>query len=657
MLTRLISLGALSLASLLAQPNLSIRLPERTRLLEDQRLDVVIELRNATASGPLRVTADGTDISSRFGTPRSVDLDCNVTQDTVFRADLLSFTKSGQIRLTASVPTNMGVASASREITVYPFQMRGRGRNVILFIGDAMGTTYRDAARLVSRSVENSAGLPGLRGGYFDNLLEMDKMPVSGMAMTYASDRVVPDSANTASTWSNGNKIFYNALNVLEDGSDCYWRAAGRNSATLAAMTDNPRLETLWEYLKRKHNYRAGIVTTADVTDATPAGEGAHVAHREARAEISRQYINNPFLGGRPIFDVILGGGMEQFEADKRADGRNLINEFRSLGYQYVTGAAELRRVTAASGRLLGLFRRGNNASLHSSGIRATPDGNMNVAYDKLGLKRPASEPQADFGGFEDQPMLDLMTQKAIEVLGGPGGDQPFILMVEGASIDKQSHPNHAAGVIWDTIELDKSVGVARRFLHSRRQNDTLVVVSADHDQSMHIIGLTEIDDNDLFDRSTSFELTMNSPVGEQKARVFKDSNTNVRAGYNYSRSGGDPNSTGREGPPAYVYGNIPGVSGFPDYIDKNGDGYPENEQVGNKGRRRLSVGFRTGNHTGSSVPVTAEGAGALLFTGWMDQGDLMFKMAHAASGDASDLDQALDRMLRNDTFVKTPGK
>ena len=29
--------------------------------------------------------------------------------------------------------------------------------------------------------------------------------------------------------------------------------------------------------------------------------------------------------------------------------------------------------------------------------------------------------------------------------------------MVEGASIDKQSHPNQAAGTIWDTIEFDKA--------------------------------------------------------------------------------------------------------------------------------------------------------------------------------------------------------
>jgi alkaline phosphatase len=59
------------------------------------------------------------------------------------------------------------------------------------------------------------------------------------------------------------------------------------------------------------------------------------------------------------------------------------------------------------------------------------------------------------------------MTAKAIATLGKRGG--PFILMVEGASIDKQSHSNHAAGQIWDTIEFDKAIGVGRAWAKSER--------------------------------------------------------------------------------------------------------------------------------------------------------------------------------------------
>ena len=82
--------------------------------------------------------------------------------------------------------------------------------------------------------------------------------------------------------------------------------------------------------------------------------------------------------------------------------------------------------------------------------------------------------------------------------------------------------------------------------------------------------------------------------------------------------------------------GSNPGQGdGFPDYVDSNGDGYPENDN-----RYKLVVGYRTGHHAGSSVPITAEGAGALLFTGYFDQTDVFFKMARAL-GDTRVVDKA----------------
>jgi alkaline phosphatase len=68
-------------------------------------------------------------------------------------------------------------------------------------------------------------------------------------------------------------------------------------------------------------------------------------------------------------------------------------------------------------------------------------------------------------------------------------------------------------------------------------------------------------------------------------------------------------------------------------------------------------VGWRTGDHTGSSVPVTAEGPGALLFTGYMNQTDIMFKIAAALSSDTSLLDQAVRWLLRGESYPSTFGK
>jgi alkaline phosphatase len=84
--------------------------------------------------------------------------------------------------------------------------------------------------------------------------------------------------------------------------------------------------------------------------------------------------------------------------------------------------------------------------------------------------------------------MLDNMARAAINSLSSssPGG---FFLMIEGASIDKQAHAQDAERAIWDTIEFDRAVGVAKRFAEetnsdSDPNNDTLVVVTADHETS-----------------------------------------------------------------------------------------------------------------------------------------------------------------------------
>jgi alkaline phosphatase len=654
-------------------PSLRIPLPERTRLLQGQLVDLVLEVRNAKAVSGLKVTAGSTDLTAKFGAAAAADLDCG-TPGMVLRANLQSFDTPGNVALTVSLTADTTPVTDTRNIEVRAFQLPADGvrRNVVLFIGDAMGTAYRDAARLVSRSIVDANGKNSLREGFFDNLLEMDKMPVSGMSMTYGSDSVVPDSANTGSNWATGNKTFLAAVNSFADGTDCKWRFNGQTNATnLSFMTDNPRVENLWQYLKRRFGYRTGIVTTADVTDATPAVEGAYTAYRQTRAEIARQYLENPMLNNQPAFDVIFGGGRDQFLAAGRKDGRNLVQEFQDRGFRYITTASDLKALSYGQ-PTLGLFRGNATPAAGSNGLAAT-DSNMTVAYDKLGLTRPASEvaPNA-FGADTDQPMLDLMTQKAIDVLSQSFSSPGFILMVEGASIDKESHPNSAAGTIWDTIEFDKAVGVARSWSAKRFRRDTLVVVTADHDQSMSIIGVSNIPDAQYFDRNTSVKASLTSPRGDQSLTVFGDSYSNARAGLPFinSSGNGDFSASRVNSGATFMPGAFPltstaadpfsdtyvAYSGFPGYPLDAKTGYPANSAAG-KTLRRLAVGFRTGDHTGSSVPVTAEGPGAFLFTGYMDQTDIFFKMAVSLAGDTADGDKFIDTVLTDTKYPKTFGK
>ncbi len=563
---------------------------------------------------------------------------------------MVGFQTPGWVRLEVRLTAPQGNFRAVKDISVQPFARPARLKNVMLYIGDGMTEAWRDVGRIIGRSVETVPGVPGLREGFYDRLLEMDRMPVAGAIMHHSMDRVIPDSAPTAHMLATGNKTFDGALGVFPDGTDCRFGAAA-DDRTIPFALDNPRIENIAEYLKRRFGYRVGIVTTASVVDATPAGFGAHTGDRDTGFEIVRQYLENPFLGGAPIADVLMGGGGENFDPALRPDKRNLYGEFAGKGYTIVRTATEMRGVHRATSRLLGIFKT-SVTTVHSSGVRVSSASHMNVAYDKLGLTRPGSESLPSFGGWNDQPMLEQMTEKAIELLAGPEGNQPFFLMVEAASIDKQSHSNHLAGSAWDVIEFDNAVGVGRAWAAKRKPQDTLMVATSDHGQPMVIIGLAEMSDADYYDRTGNLTMTVTSPIGTHTTRIFKDVHTNVRGMIPWGSAG-----SGRTGPPAEAHQDIYGAMGFPDYVDANGDGYPENRESGGKGRRRIAVGFRTGNHTYETLPLSAEGPGALLFTGYYDQTDVPLKIAAAIATDTSEMDAIIQKILHTSAFPRTPGK
>lgn len=553
-------------APLAAAPAVNIALPERFRVLTEQMFDLRIEATGLTdTNASIRILLDGTEATAEFGTPEiTTNNDNNAGNlDKAWTFRGVGLADAGVAQILVEVTDTSGQAGTGvRRIGVQAFKQGNfPKKNVILFIGDAMGATYRDAGRIVAKSQNNA-----FRGGFFDDLQEMDKMPYSGMVMTYAQDNIVPDSANTATAWATGNKTINGAVNTFADNTDY--------KGTRAAQLDNPRVETLWSYLKRLHGYKAGIVTTSEVTDATPAGEGGYSINRNNKEDIAKQYVEGAFSSG-PVFDVILGGARNHF-ISRTTDSRNLSTELVGMGFTNVNSRTELNALSSLTppDKLLGLF--------HPT--------NMTVAYDKLGLLRPSDESSTANAAFPDQPFLDEMTARAIATLSK--GNSPFILMVEGASIDKESHSNKAAGQMWDTIEFDKAVGVGRAFAAATAaQRKTLTLVSADHDQSMHIIGV--VDTN------------------------VANATQNVRSGIGY---------TGLTG----------GVSRLPDYSDPNGDGYPDNTN-----RYRIAVGYRTGDHTGSTVPITAEGSGAALFSGVFDQTDIFFKMAKVVSSNTTALDEA----------------
>src|SRR5436190_8807911 len=131
-------------------PSMRFALPERTRLLQGQLVDLVVEIRKASAISGFKVTLGGTDITARFGAPQPALLDCDTSPDLVVRANFQSIDVPGSAVLRAEATAGGTSISDSRTLEARAFNPAGP-RNVILFIGVAMGTAYRDAARLVSK--------------------------------------------------------------------------------------------------------------------------------------------------------------------------------------------------------------------------------------------------------------------------------------------------------------------------------------------------------------------------------------------------------------------------------------------------------------------------------------------------------------------------
>jgi alkaline phosphatase len=469
------------------------------------RFDIRVEATNAPggeAPRGLTVTLDGVDVTAKnilapgdggergrggVGTPDGYEpardrAAAAPPHTTNFLQRDVTLASAGSHTLTA---TTADGATATVKWDVFAWQESTATtppvRNLILLLGDGMGIAVRTAARVLSR---------GYRHGKADGRLAMDTMEATGLVMTSALNALITDSAPGMSSYVTGHKAANNMAGVYPDNT---WPARARGDQETPrdglGLFDNPRTEYLGALLRRTRGagFNVGIVTTADVTDATPAANAIHSSNRLASEEIASRYLDERRLNG---VSVLMGGGLCQFverpapdASCGRRDGRQLEREFRRAGFTRVLSRTELKALGTganAPAALLGLF-------LHSQ---------MSVAFDKIGAGVYSDELVGDAARpFRDQPMLEDMTQAALASLEAhsPKG---FYLMVEGASIDKQEHIVDAERAIWDAIEFDRAVGVALDFARRTNSdadpaNDTLVIVTADHETGgMALIGV-----------------------------------------------------------------------------------------------------------------------------------------------------------------------
>ncbi|MEH2504893.1 alkaline phosphatase [Bradyrhizobium sp. AZCC 1578] len=550
---------------------------DRAEILSGAQFDFKVEFPDKVDPAKLKVTVNGQDYAVAFGRAGTfVDREDGKDQSALMLRDV-AVTAPGPVVVEA------GDGTRSRKVTwtVYDTGPR-RAKNVILFIGDGMSLSHRVGARLLSKGIAEGKSL---------GKLAMDDMPHMALVATAGSDSIITDSANSASAYATGHKSAVNAMGVYAD----------RTRDPL----DDPKVETIASLARRRLNLSIGIVSNTEIEDATPA---AMVAHTRRRAEYDP--IVEQFFAAKP--EVLLGGGSANFlpkaASGKRKDDVDYIARFREAGYPVATTASELNALSAKpeTRRLLGLFA----------------SGNMDGALDRKFLKGGGVKK------FPEQPDLTEQVQAALDVLSR--NEAGFFLMVESGMIDKYAHLLDMERAVYDTIMLDNAVRLARDWA-SKRGDDTLILVVADHSHPNSLVGTI----ND--DMSTTPNVPFRERVGVYDKAGFPNYPAPDADGYPsrvdvsrrlaiFSASLPDHYETFR---PKLDDPNAPTVKGDDPATFKANEKYKDVPgAVLRPGNLPAMIGASV--HSGEDVILTAAGPGSERVRGSMDNTEVFRVMAEA---------------------------
>lgn len=466
-----------------------------------------------------------------------------------------------------------GQAAIERAKALKP--IKKQAKNVILFIGDGMGVTTLTAARIMEGQMRGESGE--------ENRLAFENFPYTAFSKTYSANQQTSDSAPTMSAMMTGVKTDEGILSVNQQVVRGDYRTVfGNETKTFLETAEDAGKST-------------GIVTTARLTHATPGACYAHTADRDWESDrdiadrskdaanarfpdIARQLIE--FRHGDGL-EVALGGGRSKFlpkeakdpeYADKtgeRLDARNLPDEWTAK-----------RKDAAYVWNKQQFDRIDPKKTKHLLGL-----------FERSHMQYEFDRPKDTAG----EPSLSEMATKATDILAN--NKKGYFLMVEAGRIDHAHHEGNAFRALREAIELSNAV---RAVASKVNLEETLIIVTADHSHTFtmagypargnNILGLVrEVDDNGLL---------------EEKPRADKNKLPYTTLGY--------ANGLGARNEPRKALTEEEVTN--PDYLQE------------------AVVPLANETHGGEDVAIFAEGAGAYLVRGSMEQ-NWIFQVMLEASG------------------------
>lgn len=258
---------------------------------------------------------------------------------------------------------------------------------VVLFIGDGMGVNHTLNTELYTGEQ-----------AYFSSFATITMMETNSLSG-------LTDSAAAATAMATGHK-----------GYNEYIAVDKTTSANFVSITE----------LAKRDRYGAGVVTSDEITGATPSGFSAHAGSRNNNAEILLSQETSPI-------DLLLGEGKYSSVYQDR---------FKKQGWTWATS-------------MDGLSTRRNRFVATFTEV-VPEDGNATT------------------------PTLTQLATYAIEYMEAnyPTG---YFLMIEGAKIDKASHKNDVETMIKNHVDFSNAIKAVDQKLSAQSEGYSLIV-TADHE-------------------------------------------------------------------------------------------------------------------------------------------------------------------------------
>lgn len=353
--------------------------------------------------------------------------------------------------------------------------------------------------------------------------------------------------------------------------------ATGQKSSVGTIGMNAARSEALTSIAStaREQGMRTGVATSVSIDHATPAAFYAHQPTRNLYYEIAQEA---PTTG----LDLYAGAGFVKPEENGKP---SVYESLEKAGYRLTRGDR------AISGRRAVLMQEeGCNPS------------NLPLAIDRQ----------------EGDLSLPAITRRSIDFLQQNGGEHKgFFLMVEGGQIDWAAHSNDAASLVEEVKDFDSAICVALNFYHEH-PDETLIVVTADHETGGLGLGTGHLGYDTYYGLLSAQRCSVGTlSTALSQAADWSAACETLRDSLGFGTR--VPITEAEWAELAAVYASRP---------KKTADAAVALLA------RHAGVGWTTGAHTATYVPVFAIGAGAEHFAGRLDNTQIATRLQKLIVGE-----------------------